>query len=157
MYTWQVFLRMRARTSPRASVNTSSLFMCEHSVWARSAGPGPRFNIKMTSYQYRKSHWGDKTVVRSSYLHNGISYTGKMSSLYWIGALQCRLARPRQCECTLNVSFSSQNLQVIRVTSLLSPSKNSCPQTDVTRMRTSGLLTTGSHCGDSSHFSNIDV
>ena len=34
--------------------------------------PGPRFNIKM-SYQYRKSHCGDKTVVRSSYLHNGIS------------------------------------------------------------------------------------
>ena len=44
---------------------------------------GPRFNIKMSSYQYRKSHCGDNTVVRSSYLHNGISYTGKMSSLYW--------------------------------------------------------------------------
>ena len=26
-------------------------------------------------------------VVRSSYLHNGISYTGKMSSLYWIRAM----------------------------------------------------------------------
>ena len=51
--------------------------------------PGPRFNIKMSSYQYRKSHCGDKTVVRSSYLHNGISYTGKMSSLYWIGAQLC--------------------------------------------------------------------
>ena len=48
--------------------------------------PGPWFNIKMSSYQYRKSHCGDKTVVRSSYLHNGISYTGKMSSLYWIRA-----------------------------------------------------------------------
>ena len=42
------------------------------------------FNIKMSSYQYRKSHCGDKTVVRSSYLHNGISYTGKIS-FYWIG------------------------------------------------------------------------
>ena len=41
----------------------------------------------MSSYQYRKSHCGDKTVVRSSYLHNGISYIGKMSSLYWIRAL----------------------------------------------------------------------
>ena len=51
-------------------------------IWS----PGPRFNIKMSSYQYRKSHCGDKTVVRSSYLHSGISYTGKMSSLYWIGA-----------------------------------------------------------------------
>ena len=48
--------------------------------------PGPWFNIKMSSYQYRKFHCGDKTVVRSSYLHNGISYTGKMSSLYWIRA-----------------------------------------------------------------------
>ena len=46
--------------------------------------PGPWFNIKMSSYQYRKSHCGDKTVVRSSYLHNGISYTGKMMSFYWI-------------------------------------------------------------------------
>ena len=41
----------------------------------------------MLSYQYRKPHCGDKTVVRSSYLHNGISYTGKMTSLYWIRAL----------------------------------------------------------------------
>ena len=49
--------------------------------------PGFWFNIKMSSYQQRKSNRGDKTVVRSSYLHNGISYTGKMSSLYWIRAL----------------------------------------------------------------------
>ena len=40
--------------------------------------------IEMSSYQYRKSHCGDQTVVRSSYPHNGISYTGKMTSLYWI-------------------------------------------------------------------------
>ena len=48
--------------------------------------PGPWFNVKMTSYQYRKFHCGDKTILRPSYLHNGISYTGKMTSLYWIGA-----------------------------------------------------------------------
>ena len=35
--------------------------------------PGPWFNIKMSSYQYRKSHCGNKTVARSSYLQNGIS------------------------------------------------------------------------------------
>ena len=46
---------------------------------------GPQFYIKMTSYQYRKSHCGDKTIVRPSYLHNGISYTGKTTALYWIG------------------------------------------------------------------------
>ena len=47
----------------------------------------PWFNIKMLSYQYRKSHCGDKTILRPSYLHNWISYTGKMASLYWIRAL----------------------------------------------------------------------
>ena len=49
-------------------------------------GSGAWFNINMLSYQYRKSHCGDKTVVRSSYLHNGISYTGKITSLYGIRA-----------------------------------------------------------------------
>ena len=44
--------------------------------------PEPWFKVKMSPYQYRKSHCGDKTVERSSYLHNGI--TGKMTSLYWI-------------------------------------------------------------------------
>ena len=56
------------------------------SVIKRLTTPGPRFNIKMTSYQYRNSHCGDKTILRPSYLHNGISYTGKMTSLYWIRA-----------------------------------------------------------------------
>ena len=41
----------------------------------------------MLSYQYRKSHCGDKTILRPSYLHNGISYTGKMTYLCWIRAL----------------------------------------------------------------------
>ena len=58
-----------------------------------SMEPGPRFNIKMSSYQYRKSHCGDKTVVRSSYLQNGISYTGKTTSLYWIRALSVTTSR----------------------------------------------------------------
>ena len=31
---------------------------------------GPWFNIKMSSYQYRKSHCGDKTILRPSYVHN---------------------------------------------------------------------------------------
>ena len=41
----------------------------------------------MTPYHYRKSHCGDKTISRPSCLHNGISYTGKRTYLYWIGAL----------------------------------------------------------------------
>ena len=50
-------------------------------------GLGPDSIIKMAPYQYRKSHCGDKTISRSFYLHNGISYTGNRTSLYWIGAL----------------------------------------------------------------------
>ena len=45
-----------------------------------------RFNVKISSYQYRKSHCGDKTIVRSSYLHSEISYTCKITSVYWIRA-----------------------------------------------------------------------
>ena len=41
-------------------------------------------SIKMSSYQFGKYHCGDKTAVRSSYLHNGNSYNGKVLSLYWI-------------------------------------------------------------------------
>ena len=36
------------------------------------------FNKKMPSYQYRKSHCGDKTILRASHLHNGISYIDKI-------------------------------------------------------------------------------
>ena len=50
------------------------------------AAPGGRFNKKISSYQHKKSHCGDKTILRPSYLHNGISYTDKMTSLYWIRA-----------------------------------------------------------------------
>ena len=55
--------------------------------------PGGWFNKKMPSYQHRKSHCRDKTILRPSYLHNGISYTGKMTSLYWIRAQMERLWR----------------------------------------------------------------
>ena len=45
------------------------------------------FNIKMSFYQSRNSYYGDKTILWLSYLHNGISYTGKMTSLYGIKAM----------------------------------------------------------------------
>ena len=70
--------------------------------------PGPRFNIKMSSYQYRKSHCGDKTILRPSYLHNGISFTGKMTHLYWIRALV-----PNWCQAIINHhAISIFNFQV---------------------------------------------
>ena len=57
---------------------------CVEWIFSHIDSSGPWFNIKMSSYQCRKSHCGDKTILRPSYLHNGISYTGKMISLYWI-------------------------------------------------------------------------
>ena len=70
---------------PSATTAVTKDNMIASSWWNLMIYPGPLFNIKMSSYQYRKSHCGDKTVVRSSYLHKGISYTGKMASLYWDG------------------------------------------------------------------------
>ena len=52
---------------------------CAHFVWSS----GHWFYITMQAYQYRKSHCGDTTVARPSYLYNGGSYTGKMASLTW--------------------------------------------------------------------------
>ena len=54
--------------------------------------PEPWFSIKMPSYQYRKTLCGDKMIVSLSYLHNGISHTGKIASLYLIGPLVAILA-----------------------------------------------------------------
>ena len=55
-------------------------------------GHGGRFNINTPSHQYRKIHCGDNTILWPSYLPNGISYTNKMTSLYWIRALNSKLA-----------------------------------------------------------------
>ena len=68
---------------------------------------GPRFNTKMMSYQDRKS----TTVLRLSYLHNGISFTGKITSLYWIRALK---VSKQSCSltCTVNLSVEKNNLAI---------------------------------------------
>ena len=47
---------------------------------------GGWINIKVPSYQYRDCHFGDKTILWSSYLHNGIPYPSEMKILFWIGA-----------------------------------------------------------------------
>ena len=46
-------------------------------------GPGPHLNIKTVFSRYRNFHYEYKMVVRLSYIYNGNSYTGKMTSLYW--------------------------------------------------------------------------
>ena len=62
------------------------------------------FNIKMPSYWYRKSHCGNKTILRPSYLHNGIPFTTKTTSLYWIDRvyrmkLHCASSLIRLLQC----------------------------------------------------------
>ena len=52
--------------------STLCLYGPDYSSW----DPGAWFNIKISSSLYRKSHCGDKTLVRSSCFHNEISYTG---------------------------------------------------------------------------------
>ena len=59
---------------------------------------------EMSSYQHKKSQCGEKTILRPSYLRNGISYTGKTTSLYLIGTQTIHLhlhfveiiSKPRQ-------------------------------------------------------------
>ena len=81
---WAGFSPDSAKGSTTMLVRSGRRSAASEWFWPSSAS---RFNIKILSYQYRKPHCGDKMVVRSSYLHNEISYTGKMSSLYWIWAL----------------------------------------------------------------------
>ena len=64
--------------------NTAGLWYC-NGIYNVSQ-TGPWFNIETPPCQYRKSHYGDKMILRPSYLHNGISHTGKMTSFYWITA-----------------------------------------------------------------------
>ena len=83
IFRWDIIFRFvehDASLTPGSCGNANLVVNCRQLS-------GPWFNIKMSPYKYRKSHCGDKTVVRSSYLHNGISYSGKMSSLYWISPL----------------------------------------------------------------------
>ena len=67
------------------SMRSYKIMLEVSTLWVKQ--PGPWFNIKISSYQYRKSHCGDKMVVRSAYFHNEFSYTGKMTYLYWFSPL----------------------------------------------------------------------
>ena len=44
------------------------------------------------SYQCMESHCGNKTILRRSHLHSGISYTGDMTSSYSIRAVAFKAA-----------------------------------------------------------------
>ena len=56
-------------------------FLCVYRYWLLPGRPWALIQYKDVVLPV---YCGDKTVGRSSYLHNGISYAGKMLSLYWI-------------------------------------------------------------------------
>ena len=74
---------------------------------------GPDLNITISSYHYRKSHCGDKTILWLSHLHNGISYTGK-TFLYWIRVPEFEL--PQSCTklITCTLLFKSNGIFLLR-------------------------------------------
>ena len=85
-----------------------------HSLWHRcneTLHTGGWFSTKMFSYLYRKSHCGDKMILQPSYPHRGISYIGKMTTLYWIRpeAVYCAMKLPTP---KLSVSFNSERMEV---------------------------------------------
>ena len=89
------------------------IFKWVKETWLHNRLPGGWFNIKMPSYQYRKYYCGDKTILRLSYLHNGISYTGKMTSLHWIRALESLSQHWLQVIIISNITFWSMKMYFI--------------------------------------------
>ena len=83
-YIWKDSLYIETRSSIRQ--DKTRLHRWHGAVCYLENTTGPQLSIKMSSYQYRKSHRGDKTILRPSYPHNGIFFTGKMTFLYWIRA-----------------------------------------------------------------------
>ena len=79
-------------------------YWCKYAFVAMDLKSGPWFKIKIPSYQYRKSHCGGKTILRPFYLDSGISYTGKMASLYWLKA-----------EILVEISFLDFLLVIIKI------------------------------------------
>ena len=69
---------------------------------------GGWININMSSYQYRDSHCGDKTILWPSCLHNGISYTNKTTPLYQIGA---QVDNKTNCTSHMNVLILSSTVK----------------------------------------------
>ena len=93
------------------SMGCLPITLCMAGCWPDSH-PGPWFNIRMSSYRYRISHSGDKTVVRPSFLHDGISYTGKTTSLHWFSPLDSIYAWQTYCCMITNTLSMKKNLVI---------------------------------------------
>ena len=77
--------------------------------------------MKMPSYQYRKSHCEDKTIFRPSYLHSGISYIGKMPSLYRIRALSIiAIWVPADVPADSNACWRNNDYKIVHISRMVS-------------------------------------
>ena len=89
----------------------SNLWNLSSDIWPKPSEMSDMSDDFHEHCQYRKSHCGDKMILRPSYLHNGISYTGK-TSLYWIGA------QPHECLPNRLFRRGSKKISKLRVTGL---------------------------------------
>ena len=80
---------------------------------------GPWFNIKMSSCRYRKSHCGDKTAVRSSYLHNGFPVLVRCH-LYIESGSQAKVCLCLQFSLDVLCSYWTHVIEKIRYIMMLS-------------------------------------
>ena len=71
-----------------------ALWDCSFTVFSAKVYLLLPFSAKMWAFQFintlvvfYKWRLNQQTVIRSSYLHNGISYTGKIAALYWTNSL----------------------------------------------------------------------
>ena len=109
-----VMIKLSATTSnEKVGIMTTQGFHFINSLVTGIGVLRPRFNIKWSPNQYKKSHCGDKTVVRSSYLHHGNSYNGKTTSLYWIRALKPNTSGERVDKVCIMLSLGSHYNDVI--------------------------------------------
>ena len=87
---------------------------CTVDVWESTSNCFSHFvaliRYKDHIFQVYEVHCGDKMILRPFYLHNGISYTGKMTSLYWIWALV-----PHSVLQTLTSNFPSHGAFTIHI------------------------------------------
>ena len=67
------------------------------------------FNIKIPTHHHRRAHYGDKTMIRSSYIQNGSSYTGRTVTLY------CISPKPSVITIVLLVCFALERCCVYKI------------------------------------------
>ena len=69
---WERLLNSLTHSYNSTLFNNNNMMV--KTIAINSKTPAGRFNMKTSSYLYRRSHCGYKTILRQSYLRNGIPY-----------------------------------------------------------------------------------